>query len=712
MTVSVVGVSCVSPSFCEAVGSYVDRANGAAPSVKRSVALAEEWNGTDWAIQTTPDPTGDTAVVSLAAVSCPSATFCEAVGSYTAGGRQWPLAEVWNGTGWALQPTPDPAKTVVSLDGVSCPSATTCQAVGSYTATEGTALAEGWNGKTWAVETTPQLAGKKHVLLSGVSCPLLTSCEAVGEYFNHTNASWMLLAEIWNGSHWAVQTVPNVVTGGYQALNGVSCPSAKSCEAVGYDLTSASGMASFAEGWNGTAWVVQRTVKPAGNNEAALFGVSCVSATLCEAAGDYGTGHGLFVGLAEQWNGTAWTVQTAPSPPAGSQVVLDGVSCVLARSCEAVGHYDHTPDNGADDQPSFAESWDGDAWAVQNVVNPDADLGGSLDAVSCVSARFCEAVDSLEPAAERWNGTAWVIQTIPTPTGNVFVSFTGVSCVATNACEAVGVYEDSSAEGRGRLLAEHWNGRAWALQTVPNPAGNTDPELTGVSCASSGPCEAAGYYNAKSGKTVPVAEGWNGTAWAVQTVPDPRSALGAEFSGVSCVANSCEAVGESDEAVPFAERWNGTAWATQTVPPPAGNEVSLYAVSCPSATSCEAVGYGLTSSNGWIQFAEAWNGATWAVQAIPDPASSGEPSLNAVSCGSASSCEAVGSNDHNSATTQTLAEVWDGTDWTVQTTPNPKGDKGANLAGLSCVAASCQAVGGYETGANLAHTLVEQYVGT
>ena len=42
----------------------------------------------------------------------------------------------------------------------------------------------------------------------------------------------------------------------------------------------------------------------------------------------------------------------------------------------------------------------------------------------------------------------------------------------------------------------------------------------------------------------------------------------------------------------------------------------------------------------------------------------------------------------------TLAEVWDGSTWTVQSTPNPTGATSGSLYGVSCTSATaCTAVG-------------------
>jgi hypothetical protein len=57
--------------------------------------LAERWNGTRWALQTTPNPAGGS--VSLNAVACLSATDCEAVGdNQTSSGVTVTMAERWS----------------------------------------------------------------------------------------------------------------------------------------------------------------------------------------------------------------------------------------------------------------------------------------------------------------------------------------------------------------------------------------------------------------------------------------------------------------------------------------------------------------------------------------------------------------------------------------------------------------------------------------
>jgi hypothetical protein len=71
--------------------------------------LAERWNGSSWAIQPIPNPTGATFSL-MTGLSCPSTSICVAVGYYVnSSGIQVTLAERWNGASWAVKSTPNPA---------------------------------------------------------------------------------------------------------------------------------------------------------------------------------------------------------------------------------------------------------------------------------------------------------------------------------------------------------------------------------------------------------------------------------------------------------------------------------------------------------------------------------------------------------------------------------------------------------------------------
>ena len=92
-------------------------------------------------------------------------------------------------------------------------------------------FSEHWNGTTWTIAAVPTPAGAKTGQLSSVSCRSASSCYAVG--VASTASATKTLVEHWSGSHWSI--VPSASPSGASSasLNGVSCPSASTCLAVG-----------------------------------------------------------------------------------------------------------------------------------------------------------------------------------------------------------------------------------------------------------------------------------------------------------------------------------------------------------------------------------------------------------------------------------------------------------------------------------------------
>ena len=193
------GVSCVSPSACEAVGITVSRSRVWRP-------LAERWNGTRWQIQPIQSSGGNY----LIGVSCTSPTACTAVGGPARGASGNALAVRWDGSRWRVQPTTSPAGAF--LAGVACTSSSACTAVGGSAA--GT-LAERWNGTTWSIQATanpPQGGG----FLDGVACLSSSACTAVG------NSNAGNLAERWDGTSWSIQPAPSPGGAQFAFLNAVA----------------------------------------------------------------------------------------------------------------------------------------------------------------------------------------------------------------------------------------------------------------------------------------------------------------------------------------------------------------------------------------------------------------------------------------------------------------------------------------------------------
>jgi hypothetical protein len=405
--------------------------------------------------------------------------------------------------------------------------------------------------------------------------------------------------------------------------------------------------------------------------------------------------------LVEAWDGAAWTIQATPRPAGATLSDLGGVSCTSATACTAVGYYD----DSAGTPLTVAEAWSGSAWTIQKTANQSTATLSILNGVSCSSATACTGVGyyhdtsgKQQTLAETWNGTAWKVQATPKPAGATLMILDGVSCSSATACTAVGSYSDSS--NTQVTLAEAWDGTAWKIQPTAKPDFATFPVLTGVSCSSATACTAVGYYQDSSGFLVTLAEVWNGTAWSVQATPNGPSAVVSILDGVSCTsASACSAVGtyhnSSGPDLTLAERWNGITWSVQVTPSPSGRSV-LEGLSCNSPASCTAVGYNDIGSGNQVTLAEVWNGTAWQIKTTPNPVGATVSDLHGVSCRSATACTAVGGDSNSSGTEVTLAEAWDGTAWTVQTTPEPAFATLGVLNGVSCWSATaCIAVGYY-----------------
>jgi hypothetical protein len=641
--------------------------------------------------------------------SCTSARACIAVGYHTSGtGARVALAEAWNGASWRVLATPTPAgASHAQLFSVSCSAASACTAVGSYANSTGRdlPLAERWNGARWTIQAAPSPPGATIAQLFGVSCSAASACTAVGSY-RLSSPRDIPFAEAWNGARWKIQPVPSPVGATSAGLVAVACSPASACTAVGSYTNSSVTSLTLAERWNGTRWRIQVTPNPAGSNGSGLSGVSCSSARACTAAGT-STSSGLDRTLAEAWNGTSWRIQATPNPAGATSGGLSGVSCSSAGACTAVG----------DD---FAERWNGTRWTLQVTPNPGRAV---LAGVSCPSRSACTAAGSHQAGTsiltltQAWNGTSWRTQASPTPAATFGGVLNDVSCTSESACTAVGYYAAGVSGGPQTAFAEAWNGTRWSIQATPKPAGALASDLFAVSCTSASACTAVGDYNSRSA-TLAFAERWDGTSWTIQATPNPSTTF-ADLSGVSCTsASACTAVGGYDNSahttLAFAEGWNGMRWTIQVTPSPADAPYSfLRSVSCTSAQACTAVGDRGAATSNSLTLAERWDGTSWSIQTTPNPAIDAATQLFGVSCSSAGACSAIGYHRNNVGAALPLAEAWNGTSWTIQATPDPAGANGTILNGVSCSPPNaCTAVGSFVSGNGLLMTVAEHWDGT
>jgi hypothetical protein len=332
---------------------------------------------------------------------------------------------------------------------------------------------------------------------------------------------------------WTVPSGGSVLSN-TSGMAGVKCVSATTCLLVGAQYGPSTALAAT---WVGTTFA---TVTPV-STTAELYGTDC-GPTLCMAVGINSTG-GTQIPHAESWNGSNWSSVGSATPSGSVGARLDRVSCPSASFCAAVGWYD----NGTIPLP-FIEHWTGTSFTLQSLTLPPNVGGAKLVSVSCASATACKAVGYIEVSGQprktlvtTWNGSSWAVETSANPAGASLAQLQAVSCPSATACTAVGQYSNGS--NVQHALAEVWNGSTWDLQTVPDPGGGaTDPTLYGLSCVSSSDCKAVGGSTSSTSHATPLAAAWSGSAWSLQSVPNPTGAADSTLLDVSCTT-TCMAVG-------------------------------------------------------------------------------------------------------------------------------------------------------------------------
>jgi hypothetical protein len=324
---------------------------------------------------------------------------------------------------------------------------------------------------------------------------------------------------------------------------------------------------------------------------------------------------------------------------------------------------------------------DGDTSGFSVASTPSAP-GVELTATAAIADNDVWAVGGL--TAEHFNGKSWSIVPTPTvtgvgPTANVDGSLFGVAAAASNDVWAVGSQPGNQNPTFGEQLIEHWNGTAWSVVTSPEVQGDN---LRGVTVVSSNNVWAVGDRS-EQGFENALIEHWDGTAWSI--VPDSSIAGAAAGTGLllsvsADASNDVWAVG-GETLLHF----NGTTWSE--VPSPL---LSAKSVTALSPTNAWAVGTIEVFIRVGVQHhlkgvAEAqiedWDGTSWSI--VSSPNAGLNSSLNGIAAISANDIVAVGTlTTSSTGTTGTLIEQWNGTSWTIISSPSP-GGRDNTLSGVT-----------------------------
>lgn len=243
-------VSCSANGKCAAVGVYDSKYGSAAlPSALLDNLSGGSWSTTEGAV---PADIGDGSVngeraINVESVSCPSTTFCSAVGVGNGGNPSFGLLWDWSQAGWRLSgfllTSMYVNATYLSVASISCVDEHNCVAVGSYSPTGNTlyALILRWDDGVWVLRKAPVPTNaikpnrpNSQAFLSSIDCPQVDFCVAGGQY-NTTSLTSRPLLDVWASGRWtAVEgPMPSGVRDSVANIESLSCPAQGACTGVG-----------------------------------------------------------------------------------------------------------------------------------------------------------------------------------------------------------------------------------------------------------------------------------------------------------------------------------------------------------------------------------------------------------------------------------------------------------------------------------------------
>ena len=235
----------------------------------------------------------------------------------------------------------------------------------------------------------------------------------------------------------------------------------------------------------------------------------------------------------------------------------------------------------------------------------------------------------------------------------------------------------------------HFDGNEWSVVPAPGIGGNNlSSNLLGVVDISPTLAWAVGNLAQPGDQPQQVIEQWNGTEWSIFPGPKfPPNSQAILQAITATSANDIWAVGSFGEGIfPFClfEHFNGTAWTAQVVKQT--DLQNLLSVSADAPNDAWAVG--TMSGNPLMTFATHWDGTNWTGLKHMPNVGTGNNQLNAVLALAPNNVWAVGFSTPTAAKQsqqQTLIEHFDGTAWSVVPSPNVgSNDSQANhLMGLT-----------------------------
>jgi hypothetical protein len=400
------------------------------------------------------------------------------------------------------------------------------------------------------------------------------------------------------------------------------------------------------------------------SNDAGVSALSCGAPGNCAAGGSYQvagqSASEAFVmnEVKGRWSSAEEVPGIAPLNTGGSSTIMT-VSCAAAGDCSAGGSYL----DGDTHQQAFLVTESNGTWgtAVQVPGSATLNLGGHAQ------------VDD-------------------------------ISCAEPGDCSAAGIYLPGSGQQQVFVISEV-NGTWGTAQEAPGLAAlGTEYGVTpiAISCAAPGSCSLGGEYTPGTAFEAFVISQVAGVWSQAEEIPGSAAFGGiVNFRALSCYSAGCTASGmyfdQNGSVRNFVASEVGDTWrAAQTLSARAGQFLTL---SCQSAGNCSAGGQvGLqpvvaTEKRGMWGKPEVAPGSAALKNNVV-------AAISSISCWSAGNCSAVGGYRGNLGGTQVFVldethGVW-GKTIEIPGTAALDAKRKGYVAGVSCIQATCTAVGGYK----------------
>jgi hypothetical protein len=380
------------------------------PSFTFSATDAENLNWRLSHIPTLPGLKGSSA--GLVSVSCPTSSFCIAVGT-----RQYsdpkasdyyelPLVERFNGSRWTMEPlqSPDSAPQIGrlpedQLTDVSCPTVRFCMAVGSFarlststglgTGVSG-ALVEIFNGRAWrTVELRASSKSDTNAYLEAVSCLQSRSCFVVGTA-ESPRVLQTLISYKYELGAFTSEPFGRVGKSSVDNLSHIYCSSMNHCLAVGTSSFGTFGSSkALAAVFAGHSWELNNplTAEQQAEGVSDLADASCLSDGQCVTLGSVeigpysGVTNTQFGPIVESLRSDKWHDLVSPHASEFVGVSFDALDC-RQTWCSMIGVQDTT---------LFVETYTDSGLHLSASV-PSIPAKTGFSSVSCSSEGRCVAV--------------------------------------------------------------------------------------------------------------------------------------------------------------------------------------------------------------------------------------------------------------------------------------------------------------------------------